>query len=163
MTAEIVRELVDGEWVTTVGAAAGGSQTVLTQTTDLTSAQIKTLHTLPVTIIDATGPGTMVVRAVPTFMFKFGTTPYDISGAAFINWGAAAGALAGYFSVTSPLDAAEDQFIIDDGIASFSDTPPLLDTAGSTDVAWQIDCGANPTLGDGTLRVFVEYVVVEVP
>jgi hypothetical protein len=57
VTTEIVRELVDGEWVTGVSSGGGGSSSVLSATVTVTNAQLLALLMTPVTIVAAPGAG----------------------------------------------------------------------------------------------------------
>ena len=132
------------------GAPSGGGVQVVT--VPISSAQILALHTTPVTLIAGVAGQITVVQGM-NFSYIAGSIPYVDSGGtmsvatlapALIAWGGIAGvgfwdqstnAQEGYgYSVayTSSVDYAEQDVVL------------TLDTA-------------NPTLGNGTLKVTVSY------
>lgn len=143
-------------------ASGGGSQTVLSATVTVTSAQILALADTPVELVAAPGAGkTILLLQVASFTqmgdaYTLGDSPSAYVGAALNQFGSYIGCgsmLTALSDGTSPLAAI--------------DIPPYgseTATAHVVNESAKLQCDdANPTGGDFGMTVTTIYAVIDVP
>jgi hypothetical protein len=136
---------------------AGSS--ILPVTFTVTSAQLKALFTTPVQLLPAPGSGLAYEVIALTSHYRYGTTAYTVGSFGGVRLIFNGGSTGNYYwfvcAATGFVDQTSDQF--QQGFANSSGqaaaiqvNQPLL-LAGDT---------ANPTLGDGTLTLTVDYKII---
>lgn len=153
--------------------AAGGPFNVAVP---ITSAQLLALNSSFITLVAAPGAGKVIMPSAVTIQYKAGTTAYTITDSAtdalFTIWGtdednvAFAAAQAGF------IDQSTNQLAISMGGALYnviqaSTWPPALDETNTDGVqtafvntALTLAANDAPTLGNGTLVVYVTYGII---
>lgn len=121
----------------------------------LTSAQVLAIFTTPVQIIAAPGAGKIIFPTSASVNYVAGATPYTDHGGSLLlqngaNWFS--------FATLGFWDQAASQIYMNGSLAF---QQPAVSTFANKQL--QItQSTANPTLGDGTLVVTVEYRIVSV-
>ena len=133
-----VKEYVDGH-----GA--------ITKKVSLSSAQILALNTTPIVLVEAQGSGTVIEPLSVVFNLTYGTTTYATNTTAQIKYQA----IAGNFITSSIISNTQDALnrVLPNTSLTFTSIP--INTPLVIDIAT-----GDPTTGDGTLDVYVTYVVI---
>lgn len=119
----------------------------------LSSAQILSMVTTPVTLVAAQGAGTVIFPVSYSLRVNYGTSAYT-AGAIRIGTGADFDQLA---SVSNVLSVTQNTFFR--GFCATADSVGGTNTAANT--ACKITCaGSDPTGGNGTLDVYLSYYVI---
>ena len=142
-------------------AASGGSSLTTRVTVVVTSAQLLALAETPINIIPTPGSGKFIDVRGCTFEMKFGTTAYTVTATALAlvyhggdpTMAALAGVSPSILSQTANAVAVSVETLSDFGIGIVAET--VVD-----DVAVDLATDVDPTLGDGTLVVTVDYAVI---
>ena len=132
-----------------------GSGFVLHKKVSLTAAQIKTISTVPISVIDAPGAG-KVIEVVSSFLnFQYGTVTFDASFS---------------YEVSLYTDTASGrQYTTANNILNrTSSTMQTFDKDASTasqlieNKAIFIDGGDDSTVGDSTIDVYINYRIITI-
>lgn len=123
----------------------------------VTAAQMLALNTTPVQIIASQGSDKVISLVDVAYTYLFGTTAYTINGSTWLalNYTNIAGTtLTGVLGTTG---------FIDQGFTKVRLIPKSTANTvlGTTNAAVVLTCsGANPTVGDGTVRVDATFRVI---
>lgn len=124
----------------------------------LTAAQVLAIFTTPVTVVPAQGAGLMIVPVSAVFNYTFVTRAYTDGGGVMellVGW---AGGTACQFPTAGFWDQAFSQI----HRPAQTDIGGLLNSAVVNAPLQVGHSVANPTLGDGTLKIEVVYYVIVV-
>lgn len=127
----------------------------------ITAAELLAMAETPINIIPAQGPGTMIDIRGCTFQLKFGTTAYTTTATAlalvYHGGDPTAAALAGI----SPSILAQTANAVSPSVDSLADFGiGIVAETVAGDVAVDLATDTDPTLGDSTLVVTVDYAVI---
>lgn len=136
--------------------AVGG---LTTATVDITSSEILNIFTTPKQIIAAPGAGKILQVVSLMAYYKFGTTAYSASASFAFKYDNASGAAVNISSLTM-LDNAADALIFPELATQTNDV--LVTPYVNKNIIFT-NTSANPTSGDGTLRIYVTYKTITVP
>lgn len=140
----------------TVIVNAAYTQPLLSEITNITSAQIKALHASPVTVVPAVS-GYAIIPVIATIDYTFGSVAYTSSGSAVMNFSYPSGA-------ACSLTGTASNFITQSGITSSvsvstPDNTFFLTQSTLKGTALQVSktAAGEFATGDGTLQVQVIY------
>lgn len=130
---------------------AQNSGTMATAHVSVSASQIQNLVTAPVTIVPAPAPGNFIQVLAANGVLHFGTVPYNYSAGSILS-----------LQLTPGNDMFTNSSLLSSGanlVARFSDAmvEPVQDNAPLL----LTTRGTNPTGGDGTLDIYVTYLVVK--
>lgn len=137
----------------TGGGGGGGPGPVQQITINLTSAQLKTIHSQPITVLSAPGANKMNVILQATCYYQFNTTAYTgVSGPSFTYNGVTTALAANDFCNGFQLTRSQIQMMPgrDDNqnIPIYFNQPVIFSDS------------ADYTLGDGTAEIILTYTVL---
>lgn len=142
----------DAAGVATWQASGAGSGLLQQSTVTITSAQIKNIFSVPVSIVAAQGAGTVIYPLSYTITMAYGTAVYagDITLRFFI--GAGAVGVDSAILLQSQNYCSQRSAITNLGVGgvNFLDNAPLTLTTATS----------NPTLGDSDIKVIATYYVI---
>lgn len=127
--------------------------TINTAKVSVSSAEILALNATPKTIIPAPGAGKMILVDKILIAYDYGTAAYTTN----INLSLTGGGLQDY-TMTSALGQSNDyslMYIVNGN----SGTSTLLSALANTACTLTVP-GGNPLAGDGSLTIYVTYVIV---
>lgn len=130
----------------------------VTQT--LSAAQIKALHTTPITLIQAPGAGLFIYPLIWTFNLHFGTAAFTTNGTTDVYWGSSAGANMTNFDLDALLLGTANELNFGGGVANASGFVTPTEYVNQPLV---VGATANPATGDGTLGISLTYVLLSAP
>jgi hypothetical protein len=134
-----------------------GLSPIITVYTILTSAQLLALHGTPITLVAAPGAGFAVYPVAISLGYDYNTTAYTINGDSLIlDWNNAGTVFKITFAETGFLDQTASQ-IASLAITAAHGALTLLNNQPYTIGA---SGGSNMTLGNGTLTVYLYYVLL---
>ena len=133
---------------------------MLTATVDVTAAELKNLLAAPKQIVPAPGAGKAIALITGFINYLHVTTPYTVPSPGSLMIGAPATAIYAYqlFQAGGILDDTQNYLITAEDqpqgslSADVTNAPLVLGFTGATDL----------TVGDGTARVTVGYIVVDI-
>lgn len=129
--------------------ATGGINGTYNATLTLSSAQLLNINTTPIEIIPAQGVGKVISITNMVAFYDFGGTAY--SGTSALNAVDSETGLINAATV-SLLNATADKYSIGKGTAA---------QEGADNSSIDITAAANPTLGNGTVKISITYEVVD--
>ena len=124
---------------------------VITVKTSLTSSDILALNTTPITLVEAQGSGTIIQPLSIVLSVDYGTAAYATNTTLQIKYQA----LPGNMTTSTIISATQDTIVrtLPNTTLTFTSLP--INTPLVVDVA-----SGDPTAGDGTLDIYVSYVVI---
>lgn len=137
------------------------SGTVLTAVAHLTSAQILNMNATPVVIIPAPGPGLRVFVLGASAVYNFGTVAYAGGTQLALYYSAAIGALnaAPFLSIALLGNTVSEVSQFARGATGGTGQA----ATATTNQPIVMTTNAAPTTGDGTVDVYVQYVILPSP
>jgi hypothetical protein len=121
----------------------------------LSSAQLLDLANTPVDLIAAPGAGLSIVINTFTVKYTYGTVPYDFAGALYCGFSSIIA------STTTLANVSNSALATTNNVSGsvFATTFGTTDRLVSNDKL-QISTDTNPTVGDGTLTLWISYTTI---
>ena len=143
-------------------SGGGSGPTLQVSKVTLTQAQLEALSGTPIDLVPAPGAGKAIVPVSAAAHYKFGTTPYTITGggsgiAVEYAGGGGEGALQWLIPDAGFIDQSADQFAT--SVMGSDSAVPLTQVENQPLTAFDANVY---TLGDGTVDVTIFYMVVDV-